>query len=134
MAKEDGRLEGDPSFPDRLQQLMDARGVTRADLARMVYGTFTDERGYTVAKNRQSIGRYLAGQTMPLKQTARKMADALSVSYTELFPNSNPLERPGSGVKMTPSTKGELAHLEVSLDVPFDTAMEVVRLVAPHAR
>jgi len=83
----------DKAFPDRLARLMDERDMTKADLAREVWGTFEGERGYTVARNRQSLSKYLSGKAYPTGPTKRKLAEALGVSYSTLFPLEKPEDR-----------------------------------------
>jgi hypothetical protein len=59
-------------------------GVKPADLARMVWGTTVDSRGYTVPRNRDRIGSYLSAQSYPEPDNLRKLADALGVPVEEL--------------------------------------------------
>ena len=122
----------DPSFPDRLQRFMDDKNLSRADLARSIWGTFHDERGYEVAKNRQIIGRYLQGKAYPSGSTRRKLAAAIGVRYAELFPNDDPTNQPGSGITMTQISRKE-SKLDVSVIVPHQIAEEVIKLVRPFS-
>lgn len=122
----------DPSFPDRLQRFMDDKNLTRADIARSIWGTFHDERGYEVAKNRQVIGRYLQGKAYPSAATRRKLTSAIGVRYSDLFPNDDPTNEPGSGITMTQVSQKE-SKLDISVIVPHKIAEEVIKLIRPFA-
>jgi len=121
----------DKAFPSRLQRLLDEKHMTKADLARKVWGEMVDERGYTVARNRQTLGRYLAGQTYPTHSTRIMIAEALGVPYAELFPSEDPTERVGSGVTLEPKGKST-SHLTLDVDLPTDVALDVIQIVRPH--
>lgn len=126
-------MKNDPMFPERLARLMEDNNVTKSDLARLMWGTIVDERGYDVPKNRQSIGKYLAGKATPTHKTIRLMADALKVNVGELDPGYNPISRLGSGVKIfTKSPK--ISHLEISLEVPTPLALKIIEDVSPYAK
>lgn len=123
----------DPSFGDRLQRLMDERQMTRADLARHIWGTMEDERGYTVARNRQLVGKYVAGTVTPSEKAMRLIAEALKVSYAELDPSSDPTRRPGSGIVLTAVDRRNY-RLDLSLVVPSEVATKVITLVSDYAK
>lgn len=130
----------DPQFADRLQRLMDKKGMTRSDLARVVFGTTietrTDEYGnehvYEVAKNRQTIGKYLKGSVYPGAKTKTMLCKALGVRYADLFPGDDVTQRPGSGVTLTPK-EGERYRLTVDVVLPIAEAMKVISIVSPYA-
>jgi transcriptional regulator with XRE-family HTH domain len=122
----------DPAFPDRLQRFMDEKRMSRADLARHIWGTMEDERGYTVARNRQTISKYLAGRTEPSDTTVRLMAEALGVGFADLMPNTDPVNRPGSGIVMT-AIGSKKYRLDLSLVVPADVATKVIDLISEYA-
>lgn len=107
--------------------------MTRADLARMVWGTMTDERGYEVARNRQTISKYLAGKVEPSEVTVRRIAEALNVTYGDLLPSADPVNRPGSGIVMT-AVGSQKYRIDLSLVVPADVASKVIELVSEFAR
>lgn len=123
----------DPAFPDRLQRYMDDKRMTRADLARHIWGNMTDERGYTVPRNRQTISKYLSGKSAPSDTTVRLMAEALGVGYTDLMPNADPVNRPGSGIVMT-AVGSSKYRLDLSLVVPADVAGKVISLISEYAK
>ena len=65
------------SFAATLRQLMLDRKMSRSMLARKVWGTVKDKRGYDVARNRDRIGHYLTGKSFPAPDNLKKIAKAL---------------------------------------------------------
>ena len=93
-AKDTGRAELQ-AFADALDALMKRAGIKPADLARMVWGTTVDSRGYTVPRNRDRIGSYLSAQSYPEPENLQKLAEALGVPVEELASTRPPApERP----------------------------------------
>lgn len=70
------------SFAARLRQGMNGRN--NSDLAREVWGTIKDVRGYNVAKNRDRIAAYLNGSAYPEPENLAKIADVLGIPIEEL--------------------------------------------------
>lgn len=126
-------MKKDPTFPDRLQRLMDKQSLTRADLARRVWGTIVDERGYEVAKGRQLVGKYLSGGTVPSENTKKKLATALNVSFQEIDPKSLASDRPGSGITLTPVGNTQ-SRLDLSIVLPIEVAGDIIQRLAPYAK
>lgn len=124
-------LASETTFGDRLQRILDERGLTHSDLARAMFGTVTDERGYTVAKNRQVIRRYLTGMSEPSRATKAKMVKALGCRWSDLFPSDDQINMPGSGIVVTPERGGRL-KLEVSIVLPKAVAEQVIDLLRDH--
>jgi transcriptional regulator with XRE-family HTH domain len=119
------------TFGDRLADTLRKKDMNYSDLARMVFGVSTDKNGYTVARNRQSIGRYIAGEQMPDPQTREKIVEALGVPYDELFPEVMPHERPGSGVVLTQVDK-KMSRLRLEVVVPTSVALEIIKTISPY--
>lgn len=72
-------------FADRLMAAMlNAGGVSASELARRVWGTIKDTRGYDVPRNRDRVGHYLRGTSHPNAANLAKIATALNVPVTEL--------------------------------------------------
>ncbi len=72
-------------FGNLLKHWMNLRDINDADLARLVFGTMIDERGYEVAKNRQLIGRYKVGKVIPKPSTQKAILLALGLSKEEFY-------------------------------------------------
>lgn len=70
---------------------MHKRGMSPSDLARHVYGNHINVQGYSVARNRDRIGSYLAGQSYPHQETVDKMAKVLRVRPEALSRNPEPI-------------------------------------------
>lgn len=118
-------------FAERLQRLMLEKGLSQSDLAREVWGTMTDERGYTVARNRQMLTKYLTGKAEPRMSTVRKMSEALHVSLADLDPQSDPVNRPGSGVYVEPVDRRN-ARLQLNIVAPKTVIREVVKMLSEY--
>lgn len=63
---------------------MKRQGMSASDLARQVWGSTTDKRGYSVARNRDRISHYLAGTSFPEPQNLGAIAKILDVPVEEL--------------------------------------------------
>jgi transcriptional regulator with XRE-family HTH domain len=72
-------------FADNLARLMQAKGMKQSDLAREVWGTAKDKRGYEVARNRDRISAYLAGAGIPETDNLNKIAAALGCTTEDLL-------------------------------------------------
>ena len=128
----------DPTFGTRLKKLMRDAEMSNADLSRIMFGETTETRPdgsvYKVAKNRQSIGRYISGKTYPSEETRVKIADAIGVAYSELFPNEGPPEqRVGSGVSLVQVNKRD-SRIDVHVVLPTEEAMKVLAIVSSYCR
>jgi hypothetical protein len=74
------------AFAAWLAAQMAARGFNRSDLARLIWGTVPDARGYDVAKNRDRIGVYLRGTGYPSLDTKYKLAEVFDVGWIDDIP------------------------------------------------
>lgn len=59
-------------------------GLTSSEVARRMWGTSTDKRGYETARNRDSLKHYLAGTRCPDPENLIRLADAIGVPAEEL--------------------------------------------------
>lgn len=66
-------------FAKTLKASIKAAGINNSELARRVWGSTTDSRGYPVARNRQRISEYLKGNSYPEPYNLWKIAGALGV-------------------------------------------------------
>lgn len=126
-------VKKDPTFGDRLARYMAEKDMTAADLAREVWGTMTDERGYTVPRNRQSIGKYMRGKSAPTNEVKRKLAEALGVPYTTLFPNEDLSDVPGSGVTLEPVNNKE-SRLTLNVTLPTAVAAKIIHTISEYVK
>lgn len=72
------------AFAEVLRTLMLEKRITASELARKVWGTMKDYRGYEVARNRDRVGHYLSGKSFPEKENLQKIAKALGVPFEKL--------------------------------------------------
>ncbi len=119
------------AFGHRLAALLQERKMNYSDLARLVFGESIDKNGYPVARNRQSIGRYISGTTLPDMQTRERIATALHVPYAELFPETPAHDRPGSGVVLTAIDR-DTSRLTLDVKIPTELALDIIRRVTPY--
>lgn len=121
------------SFPRRLHQLMVEQQLSQSDLARRVWGTRKDNRGYVVAKNRDRISAYLSGRASPEPRNLRKLAKALGVGPEDLAPDmtAESILNADPGVQMTALAGHEdKVYLRVNMLVPLAVASKVIALLA----
>ncbi|MBP7641630.1 MAG: helix-turn-helix transcriptional regulator [Thauera sp.] len=111
---------------------MDEQGVTKNELARKIWGEIKTQKGYLEPKNRTTLARYLNGSVVPRDGTIRAMAKELNVSFHDLKPSSDPLERPGSGVTME-MVDLKNVRLTVNVVVPRALARQIVEQLTPYA-
>jgi transcriptional regulator with XRE-family HTH domain len=71
-------------FAEALRAAMLRKDISASDLAREVWGTTRDKRGYEVARNRDRIGHYLNGTSYPEPANLELLAKALDVPVEEL--------------------------------------------------
>jgi transcriptional regulator with XRE-family HTH domain len=124
-------------FARRLHELMVQKGLSQSDLAREVWGTTTDTRGYTVAKNRDRIGAYLRAESLPEPQNMARLAEALGTKAEDLAPEivaaTVDRENPELAVTMV-AGHPDKAHLQVNKLVPIALAAKVMALlIEEHA-
>lgn len=72
------------AFADKLKAAMTKNKLSASEVARRVWGTTKDSRGYTVARNRDRIGHYLSGASYPEEDNLVKLAGAIGVSVEDL--------------------------------------------------
>ena len=114
-------------FQHNLKELRTNKGLSQSDLARLIWGTQTDARGYEVARNRDRISAYERGRASPEEVNLAKIAEALGVSVSELAP-----ELSGQRGRSAPATvtmrvlEGGNVHLEVNTITTLAIASQVI--------
>ena len=121
------------TFGDLLREQMQAKKISAADLARAVWGTTTDYRGYTVARGRDRIGHYLAGTSFPEKENLQKIAAALRVPVkileaTRPPPKLREAHSPGE-IMLTLDDDGRAVLSMNKVSLTFATARKIMALV-----
>jgi len=123
-------------FAARLRDIMNKKGLSASDLARSIWGDVTNDRGYTVARNRDRVGKYLRGHSIPDTKNLLAISRALDVAPDDLIPerNQSPLTgSQGATVNLTavPGAIGQ-SLLELRVILPTSLAAEIIALIAKH--
>jgi hypothetical protein len=120
-------------FAQTLNKAMRQRGMSPSDLAREVFGSHTDIRGYSVARNRDRIGAYLAGISYPQNsETLRKLAEALGLRPEMLALNPvgvASIEETDTPDLVITSLPNGMARIEMRRVVPMQSVPELVGLL-----
>jgi hypothetical protein len=127
-------------FAEKLDAAMSDKDLKPIDLAKKVWGTVKDSRGYDVGRNRDRIGAYLKGTSYPNPENLRRIAEALDTTVEELAVTPSPRVTMAGSRNSRPRTTGRLSitaapdrsgwdDLEVSRRVPSDTAMQIWQLL-----
>lgn len=126
-------------FAARLEQKMKAKGLTQSELARQIWGSTKDGRGYSVARNRDRISSYLAGAGMPEPENLKKLADALDCTVEDLIgaeaaAAGRPLRRQHIDVQMalvSPHAAGEppMMQVQINMVLPLRKAMQMLQII-----
>lgn len=124
------------TFKERLYQARVAQGWSQSDLARKIWGTYTDGRGYETARNRDRISSYERGKSVPERQNLDALAEALEVSPEELAPDVlADIAATGRGaapaVQMTMMEgQPDLVHLQVDVVTKLSTASQIIKILS----
>jgi len=121
------------AFGRRLQARMIERRVNASEVARAVWGTTTDGRGYTVARNRDRMSQYLAGRSTPTPDNLKRIADFLGTTPEDLAPDLHAaaIDRtpPELAMHQAPG-RPDRVHLRVDKIVPLDVAAKIIALLS----
>lgn len=120
----------DETFAQRLQQVMRERGITKSELARRLYGTAVNTRGYEQPRNLQQIRRLLDENSTPQISTVQKVAREIGVPPSALMPELK--ARPGSGIYVEQVDEAN-SRLEVTITAPTEVVRAAVLILAPYA-
>jgi transcriptional regulator with XRE-family HTH domain len=121
-------------FKDRLLRARTERGWSQSQLAREIWGSMVDERGYTVAKNRDRISAWEGGRAVPDPQNLQKLCDVLGLTLDQLAPDlvakSIGKSEPEIQITMGHNGNPNLVLLSVRTFTSLATAMKVGTLLA----
>lgn len=129
------RKSGGRSFASNLYQLRNAANMSQSDLAKKIWGTTEDTRGYQVARNRDLISNYEAGKSAPNRTNLERLAEVLGVSPEELAPDLM-AERTAGQTRNSPIQISLLpddptkAYLQVSTIVSAEAAYRIATMIA----
>lgn len=121
------------SFADNLKRARIDRGMSQSELAREIWGTVVDGRGYTVARNRDRISVWEQGKAVPEPASLQKLSDVLGVPVEELAPEltMETIDRapPQIHFHMVPGGAG-IVHLQVNTLCALETAVAIAGLLS----
>jgi len=122
-------------FADRLAKWMKDKGYSQSKLAREIWGSMKDSRGYDVARNRDRISAYLAGAGLPETENLQKLCDALGCSPDDLVGpvgTTRPLTRRTNPIDVqlaTVSGQPDMLMIVANTILPAGTAIEILKLI-----
>ena len=122
-----------PTFPANLYRLRTAAGLSMSDLARKIWGTVVDGRGYEVAKNKDRISRWEKGEQVPEPQNLQALAAALDVSVDELAPDltAKAVDAAPPAIQMTMvQGHADKVHLIVNTLTSLDVAARIIAMLS----
>jgi len=134
MTLDQSREEQLKIFGEKIHAAMLRKQMNVSDLARAIWGTVTDYRGFVVAKNRDRAGFYVQGKSYPNEENLKKLAHALDLDVEELrvekpaFIVHKKAENPNMKLTVMASEPNK-ALLEINLLLPTKGALEVLELV-----
>lgn len=120
-------------FRHNLQQALIRKGWSQSDLARAIWGSYTDERtGYKLARNRDRIARYVRGVNFPDPLALSQIAKALETTPEDLAPErvgESLAERtPQVSIQQIPGYEDKV-HLVIDALVPAKLAAKIYTLM-----
>lgn len=113
-------------FGRRLQQLLDERNWSQADLARAVKAKTGEAMG------RDAISTYINGRSFPTPASINLLCKTLELTRDELFPNARMNatndEHPAFEMKAAAGSPGQ-AWVKVNRLLSFGTAAKIVSII-----
>jgi hypothetical protein len=126
-------------FAERLHEAMLKNKMNASQVAREVWGTTTDSRGVTVARNRDRIRHYLAGTSYPEPDNLKKLAEAVGLPVEDLTidrpptlpsPNTSPVRGSMIDPQVTIlSTHHSVCLLQMRKLISLATALKIMELL-----
>lgn len=112
-------------FARRLQRALNERGWTQSELARHVAPLLKNRR-----LGRDNISKYVRGKVLPLPVALDAICKVLELQTSDLLPVRHaPIgstEHPPINVRMV---EGGMGWLQVNMALPFDTIVEIQKLI-----
>jgi hypothetical protein len=131
-------------FASALRAAMLKQKLSASEVARRVWGTTKDSRGYDVARNRDRIGHYLNETSYPEPENLIKLAEVLDLSVEDLAIDK-PVFVAGGGSSYRGRQPGDI-QMTVLADQPnkarlvfdrvldFETAMRLLQMIKEDER
>ncbi len=114
-------------FARRLQAALVTRGWSQSDLARQVAPLLPNAR-----LGRDNISKYIRGKVLPLPPALAAIAKVLDMEVKDLLPIGRApaaveSEQPPMSIRSL--GEGEMGWLQINMALPFDTILEIRKLV-----
>lgn len=124
-------------FGQTVLRAMLQKGMNQSDLAKAMWGTIVDSRGYTVAKNRDRITHYVKGRAYPEPENLAKLIDVLDLRLEDVqvskivrgATRSSPHMAHNLQVTMLAAEPGK-AMLYMQKILPTDLALTICKMIA----
>lgn len=130
--RREGALSGAPpeairmEFARRLQNAMNERGWTQAEMARRVAPLLKNRR-----LGRDNISKYVRGKVLPLPVALDAICKVLDLKTSDLLPvRATPVasqEYPPINIRMSPDS--DMGWLQINMALPFDTIVGIQQLI-----
>lgn len=122
------------TFAKRLRDLRMTKNMSKSDLAKKIWGTTTDARGYEVAKHRARITVWENGEQTPTQENLGALAQALEVSVADLAPDllaarGPDTKKPAILMSMVDGHPG-IAMLVINTQTSLKTASKIIDLLS----
>ncbi|GKT20173.1 hypothetical protein ADUPG1_011681 [Aduncisulcus paluster] len=130
----DRGLNGTDGGPTNAQKShAEPAGLNKSDLAREIFGTEVDSRGYTVARNRDRIGAWEAEKASPQADNLVLLADYFGIEPADLAPDligRTAARAPEAMSMRVLEATPDQAHLQINAVLPASVAAQVMAIVA----
>jgi transcriptional regulator with XRE-family HTH domain len=118
-------------FARRLKAIRTERGLSQSDLARLVWGNYTDPTtGKVMAKHRDAISGWESGNRAPSERKLHELTTALGIEYEDLAPSmlASKMDREPDRVLMR-EVKAGVTHVKINAMLPSKLAAQIYLLV-----
>lgn len=123
-------------FSKKLKTLLAQKDISASDLARELFGTTTIKGGYSAAKHRDRVSKWLAGKTLPDPVTLEKVCKFLKVDPTTLAPtvvaHAIGADHPEFHITQVPGRRDKV-HLTINSVLDLTVALRIVELMGASA-
>ena len=117
-------------FATNLKLLREQAGLKKSHLAQELWGTTTDGRGCTVAKNRDRISAWESGKAVPCEENLDMLSEYFGVFVQDLAPD---VSNPRILRHATQQTVLDNGTIKVRIEVNGSSAAEVAEVLRSMA-
>ena len=121
------------SFATSLYRARVDKGWSQSELARRIWGSIKDARGYDVARNRDLISSYERGRSAPSRENLEQLATALGLTPEQLAPDlaAPDVEKSMPAISMTMvEGRPDKVVLQVNKITTLGVAAKVIALLS----